>query len=192
MQVQRVQNNYSYNPAFKSVVIDKSAAKVIDIMTEAEKKEFNNLIQRVSDTKFWDMHLSKVIRRDEFWCDFVNKKNPKKVYKMGIFPLESKDSEVMIHPIIADDNIKAEKIKFSSPQRAQAMIDMHKRHAQEMAERNYKSTNLQRLTRLTDQLEFLDEAYRFMKSGEVYPFDGTIIRKPTIIEKISKFFGLGK
>ena len=194
MQVQRVQNNNNFNPAFKSVIIDKSAAKVVESLTEAEQKEFNNIVKRVSDTKFWDMRLSKVLRQDEFWCDFVNKKKPKKVYKLGVNPLGAEGSKVEIYPVMPQDNSKVEKITFSSPQRAKAMLDMHKRHKEEMFERNYKSTNLQRLTRWAQQLEFLDEAYRYMKLGEVRSADGTqsiIVKKPTITDKIKNFFQIG-
>ena len=195
MKVQKVQNDYksNYNPAFKSAIIEKSAAKVIDNMTEAEQKEFNNIIQRIADTKFWDMRLKKVIRNvDVLWCEFVNKKNPKKVYELGIHPLKVKDSKVEIYPVLPDDSSKVERIRFSSPQRAQAMEKMHQRHAKEMAEVNYNSTNLQRLKRWTDELEFLDEAYRYMKLGEVYPLNdpqNIVIRKPSLKEKISDFFG---
>ena len=197
MQVQGIQNNYNnnYKPAFKSAIIEKSAEKVIDSLSVAEQKEFNNIIQRISNTKFWDMRLSKVIRNtDDFWCDFVNKKNPKKVFKLGIQPFEANGSKVKIQSIITQDDGIVEKIRFSSPQRVQAMLDMYKRHAQEMTERNFNSSNLQRFARWAEQLEFLDEAYRYMKLGEVYPFEGTqniTARKPSIINKISDLFGWG-
>ena len=193
MKIQSVQSNYNstHKPYFKAVIIEKSAEMVIEKMSEVERKEFNNLINRVYNTKFWDMRLSKVIgKSDEFWCDFVNKKNPKKVYKLGILPIESAGNKIEIYPIISQGNDKPEIIRFSSPQRAKAMMDIRKRHAQEMLACNYKSTNIQRLTRWSEMLGFLDEAYRYMKLGESYPYDGTIINKPSLWRKISDFLRL--
>lgn len=198
MQVLSVQNNYnnnnSYRPSFKSVIVEKSAQKVVESMTKAEQKAFNEIVERLSDTKFWDMRLSKVISgANEFWCDFVYKKNPKKVYKMGIFPMKAEGSMVEVYPMFAKSDSDFVKLRFSSQQRAQAMMDMDKRHSKEMLESNYKSTNIQRLTRWAEKLEFLDEAYRYMKSGEVFSPDGvptgTII-KPSVWTRISNFFNL--
>ena len=195
MQVKRIQNSYSnnYNPNFQSAIVEKSAVKLIDNMTEAEQKEFHYIIQRLAGTKFWDMIISKPeINNAGLWCTFVNKKNPKKIYDLGVNTLSAKDSNVRIYPIIDKENSKTETITFSSPQRAQAMMDMHKKHSEEILQSNCKSTNLQRLTRWAEQLEFLDEAYRYMKLGEIYSTNGvqnTVIKKQTIFNKILKFFG---
>lgn len=172
MQVQGVNNNYNknYKPVFSSLIAKESAQKLIEQISQREEKDFKILCNRLSRTKFWDLRLGTMENNpEELWGEFVYKKNTRKIYKFGIYPFEIKDNKVQIYPIIGDSMDNIDKIKFSSPSRAQAMINLYKRQNQELVKNNFKSTNLQKLTRWTEQLEFLDEAYRYMKLGEVHP-----------------------
>lgn len=193
MKVIPINNKYNKNNSinFQSLIIKKSAYNVINKMTDTERQEVKNIAQRLAQTKFWDMEIKQLNNLNEFWCKFVEKKHPKNIHYTGVTPYRIEGTKVQVYsPSLVDYEDKTEELFFSSPERAQAMMNMHEKHVKNQSNR----TNLNELREWEEKLNFLDEAYRFMKNGECYDeFDKAPLKqknKQNLLDTILAKFGL--
>lgn len=172
MQIAPINSCDQYKqPSFKKMILDKNAKKIINSFTEAEKKEFQELSDRISKTRFWDLELSGYKNYKEeyaFLPRFYLNKNRKRTleYVAGVSPSDINGNLLEItspHPVYDDDSVY-ENLKFPTKQRAKEIYDYCKNRTHQLYSGDgYKTlTVLDELKHYVYSVEYMEESYQYM------------------------------
>jgi len=181
-----VNNKYNNTPSFKSLIIDKSASKVIEQLSKEDVFEFQQIEKRLSKTKFWDMKISSIGNKfEELKFYFINKKSPRNVITDGIYPYDNRGKNIRFYTIVyGPENTSfstVETLKFNSEKRAKDLFDTHKQNIQYISNRQYNLRPIERIKFKETELQMLEEsAENAQKNQDQTLIDTNIRTKRTI------------
>ncbi len=157
--------NYKYKtmPNFKGLITEKSAAPIIDCMSESDKAEFKQIEERLSKTKFWDMKISGIGNQfKQFKFNFMNKIGKHGVITDGIYPYDRNGNSIRIYSIIyGPENTSLnniETLNFKSEKEAEELYDTYSQNLMYMQNREYNVTPIESLRIKEIELNMLEEA----------------------------------
>lgn len=181
-----VNNKYNNAPSFKSLIIDKSASKVIEQLSKEDVFEFQQIEKRLSKTKFWDMKISSIGNKfEELKFYFINKKSPRNVITDGIYSYDNRGKNIRFYTIVyGPENTSfstVETLKFNSEKRAKDLFDTHKQNIQYISNRQYNLRPIERIKFKETELQMLEEsAENAQKNQDQTLIDTNIRTKRTI------------
>lgn len=155
-------------PNFTSLIKESSVQSILDNMSNTDRFEFNQIEQRLSKTKFWDLKLSGIgDRLKEFKFHFINKQNKNEIITDGIYPYDRSENKIRFYSIIYGSENAAfntvETLEFESEKRAKELMDAYNKNLLYMQNREYHLTPLQNLKMKEVLMDMLEESAPFLK-----------------------------
>lgn len=167
MHISAISNNnvnskFNSKLSCKGLIKDPSALPIIQGMLKNDIIEFEQIEQRLSKTKFWDLKISSIGDKfKEFKFHFINKKS-NHVITDGIYPYDKTGKSIKFYSIVyGSENTSLntlETLIFKTKIRADELYDKYMQNVLYARNRAYNITPLESLKMKEVELDMLEEA----------------------------------
>jgi hypothetical protein len=188
------EKKYQKQNTFRSLIVDNSAYRVINHMSQADFLEFYKIKNKLARTKFWDLKISSLKNKmQEFRFHFLDKTKKHGVISDGIYPYHINKNEIRVYSIIyGSENISknlVETLKFNSAERAEEVYNQYRDNLEYARLRSFNVSPLESLKSKVIELNMLEEASNYTEVTDKLEYlDVAGTEKRTVGNKLKKKF----